>query len=119
MAVSYESNYASLEVINLKSIETYINECVSSYTSIYSAEEYLEKIMTALEYKSDYSKEELVNLLVLSAVERISADEPDWTFVAATIYLDQLYDKASKSRGYDLTHKYGSFHQLVELLTDM
>ncbi|WP_139891879.1 ribonucleoside-diphosphate reductase subunit alpha [Bacillus sp. D386] len=119
MAVSYESNYASLEVINLKSIETYIKECVSSYTSIYSAEEYLEKIKTALEYKSDYSKKELVNLLVLSAVERISADEPDWTFVAATIYLDQLYDKASKSRGYDLTHKYGSFHQLVELLTDM
>ena len=119
MALSYDTQYTNLEIDDLKSIETYLKKCVGPYQTLHSAEDFLEKIMTVLEYKTDYTKEEIVNLLVLSAVERISADEPDWTYVASAIYLDHLYEKASQSRGYDLKRKYGSFYQLVMTLTDM
>ncbi len=123
MVLSYDtqdhSQYSKIEISNLESIETYIKKSLKPYPSLYSAEEYIEKIMTALEYKSDYNKEELVNLFVLSAVERISADEPDWTYVAAAIYLDRLYELASQNRGYELKNKYGNLYQLVLTLTEM
>ena len=119
MVSSSETSYGNLEMNDLQSIEAYLKKILVPFPSLYSSEEYLEKIMTVLEYKSDYTKEELVNLLILSAVERISADEPEWTYVAATIYLDSLYEKASQNRGYDLKLKYGSFYQLVRTLTEM
>ena len=108
-----------LKMNDFESVETYLKKCMNSYKSLHSADEFLEKVMTILEYKTDYTKEELVNVLVLSAVERISSEEPDWTYVAAAIYLDSLYEKASQNRGYDLKHKYGSLHKLVMTLTEM
>ncbi|TWT27168.1 ribonucleoside-diphosphate reductase subunit alpha [Planomicrobium sp. CPCC 101110] len=54
---------------------------------------------------------------MLYALNRISMAEPNWTFVAAELYLDGLYQKAAKSRNYDASNKYGSFFELVEELS--
>ena len=45
--------------------------------------------------------EKVANVLILAALERISMEEPDWTYVAADVYLNELYRKAADNRGYD------------------
>ncbi|XKE94502.1 ribonucleoside-diphosphate reductase subunit alpha [Metaplanococcus flavidus] len=54
---------------------------------------------------------------MLYALNRISMDEPKWTFLAAELYCSDLYRQASKSRGYEAQEKYGDFYQLVEKLS--
>ena len=48
------------------------------------------------------------------ALNKISMDQPNWTFVAAQAYLNELYDLAAKNRGYDPSQKYGDFYSIDE-----
>ncbi|HWO98681.1 MAG TPA: ribonucleotide reductase N-terminal alpha domain-containing protein, partial [Bacillus sp. (in: firmicutes)] len=80
---------------------------------------YREKVSKAVLHRRDMTEEQVSNLLVLSALERISMDEPRWTYAAAKVYLDQLYKKAAANRGYDAIKRYGSLYHLLQALTDM
>ncbi|MDQ0254120.1 ribonucleoside-diphosphate reductase alpha chain [Evansella vedderi] len=51
------------------------------------------------------------------ALNQIKMEEPDWTFLAANLYLNELYEKASKNRSYPRTKKYGNLYHLIETLT--
>ncbi|MDZ5712829.1 ribonucleoside-diphosphate reductase subunit alpha [Jeotgalibacillus haloalkalitolerans] len=50
------------------------------------------------------------------ALNCVAMDAPDWTFLAARLYLDELYDQAAANRNYDPMQKYGSFHNLIQTL---
>lgn len=52
------------------------------------------------------------------ALNRISMDQPNWTYVAARLYLNELYKKAATNRCYDRSLKYGDFYQLIKVLTE-
>ena len=52
------------------------------------------------------------------ALNKISMDQPNWTFVAARAFLNELYDLAAKNRGYDPSHKYADFYALMKTLTE-
>lgn len=52
------------------------------------------------------------------ALNKIAMDQPQWTFIASSIYLEQLYKKAAKVRGYDPERQYGSFYELIQTLVD-
>lgn len=51
------------------------------------------------------------------ALNQISMTEPNWTFLAANLYLDELYRNASSNRGYKPENKYGDFYSLIAELT--
>ncbi|WP_419888166.1 ribonucleoside-diphosphate reductase subunit alpha [Neobacillus niacini] len=51
------------------------------------------------------------------ALNQISMIDPNWTFLAANLYLQELYQYASSSRGYKAEKKYGDFYTLVAELT--
>ena len=53
------------------------------------------------------------------AVNQIAMDQPDWTFVAASLYLNELYRKAANNRGYNRSLKYGDFFDLIKQLTEI
>ncbi|MBU9723247.1 MULTISPECIES: ribonucleoside-diphosphate reductase subunit alpha [Bacillaceae] len=54
------------------------------------------------------------------ALNRISMSEPDWTYVAAQVHLQQLYAEAAKVRGYNhYSTAYGDFYSLIKRLTDI
>lgn len=61
----------------------------------------------------DMSKEEANQQGLLYAVNKIAMDQPDWTFVAARLYLYELYINAAENRGYDSSLKYGDLHGLI------
>lgn len=78
---------------------------------------YKEKVARML--GPEFSREEQVNLLIKTALENIDEAEPDWSYLAARIYLSKLYAEAGKNRNYDASlHPYGSFYELIKMLTD-
>ncbi|MEN1967553.1 ribonucleoside-diphosphate reductase subunit alpha [Lentibacillus sp. N15] len=66
----------------------------------------------------DTSKEEANNHALFYALNHIAMDQPGWTFVAAHMYLNELYQQAAANRGYHADQKYGDFYQLIQTLTD-
>ena len=66
----------------------------------------------------NYSDTESHQQALSYALNRISIDQPNWTFVAASLYLEDLYKKVSEIRGYCRSKKYGDFYDLIKGLTD-
>ncbi|GAA0332212.1 ribonucleoside-diphosphate reductase subunit alpha [Oceanobacillus oncorhynchi subsp. oncorhynchi] len=56
--------------------------------------------------------------IIQTALENIDEANPDWTYAAARIYVENLYKEAAANRGYDEREKYGSFYHLINMLTD-
>ncbi|ANU12141.1 ribonucleoside-diphosphate reductase subunit alpha [Planococcus antarcticus DSM 14505] len=56
---------------------------------------------------------------LLYALNRITMDEPDWTYVAAELYISDLYKKSANSRNYSAAKKYGDFYELIKALTQV
>lgn len=54
---------------------------------------------------------------LLYALNHITMDQPDWTYVAAELYASDLYKKAAEHRGYSASEKYGDFYKLIQELT--
>ncbi|MED4223935.1 ribonucleoside-diphosphate reductase subunit alpha [Neobacillus cucumis] len=56
---------------------------------------------------------------LLYALNQISMADPNWTFLAANLYLNELYQKAAKNRGYLQEDRYGDFYTLLTYLTNI
>lgn len=67
--------------------------------------------------ESTKSHSESTQEALFYALNRISMDQPDWTFIAAHFHLNQLYTEAANNRGYEPDQKYGDLYQLIETLT--
>ncbi|MEW4284495.1 ribonucleoside-diphosphate reductase subunit alpha [Priestia koreensis] len=106
-----------LQTSAIEEVSSYINDLKERFSHLYF-DDFEEKIEQTVAARPNMDQDQLVNLLTLASLERISIDEPDWTYVASTVYLDQLYAKAAKSRNYDASLKYSSFGELLEVLTD-
>ncbi|WP_425283789.1 ribonucleoside-diphosphate reductase subunit alpha [Mesobacillus persicus] len=51
------------------------------------------------------------------ALNQVSMADPNWTFLAAKLYVHELYRKASVNRGFSQESKYGDFYALITELT--
>jgi len=69
--------------------------------------------ISELEESSQYEQS------LLYSLNQISMEDPNWTFLAANLYLNDLYNKAAKHRGYNHAEKYGNFYSLLTYLTKM
>ncbi|WP_141434226.1 ribonucleoside-diphosphate reductase subunit alpha [Bacillus sp. 03113] len=70
-----------------------------------------------VEIKQHFDHRELNQQLILEALSYLDENEPDWTYVAARIYLHDLYEEASENRGYPKDKSYGSLYELISHLT--
>ncbi|PFT57498.1 ribonucleoside-diphosphate reductase subunit alpha [Priestia megaterium] len=100
----------------LHELTAYIERLKKEFTQL-EFSLYEEKVIQTVTVKENMTDEKVANVLILAALERISMEEPDWTYVAADVYLNELYRKAADNRGYDKKEKYGSFYQLIQELT--
>lgn len=73
---------------------------------------------TTLQYQQIDDLEKFTNLLIIEALANISESEPDWTFLAAHVFLEKIYYEASQNRNYNQPG-YGDFYLLIETLTDL
>ncbi|WP_431190670.1 ribonucleoside-diphosphate reductase subunit alpha [Metabacillus flavus] len=77
---------------------------------------FTERLIEAVAARDTYTEKQMKNLAILEGLANISELEPDWTYLCARLYLDELYSEAAKSRGYDKSAKYGSFLELIDRL---
>ncbi|WP_425435197.1 ribonucleoside-diphosphate reductase subunit alpha [Oceanobacillus rekensis] len=62
--------------------------------------------------------EKATDIMIKIALENIDETNPEWTYVASRIYLQQLYRHAAENRNYSQDNRYGSLFELVQTLTD-
>ncbi|MBT2692817.1 ribonucleoside-diphosphate reductase subunit alpha [Bacillus sp. ISL-55] len=77
-----------------------------------------EKTDQALQVKN-MTNDQVQNMLILTAVERISRNEPEWTYVAAGFYLKKLYKLSADFRNTRAETGYGSFYELINSLIEI
>lgn len=81
-----------------------------------NTEKYLEKSFRTITEESTPSF--IADTLIKNALENIDEVNTDWTYLAARIYLYDLYRKAAENRGYDADLRYGDFHELIQILVE-
>ncbi|MBP2076347.1 ribonucleoside-diphosphate reductase subunit alpha [Oceanobacillus polygoni] len=77
---------------------------------------FMEKALRTI--KPEIGIEKVADRLIKIALENIDEANPAWTYVAARIYLQELYRKAGENRNYDAEARYGSLYELIQMLTD-
>ncbi|PFA66352.1 ribonucleoside-diphosphate reductase subunit alpha [Bacillus sp. AFS015802] len=99
-----------------KEVEGILDTLHNRFSDLYF-EEYNEKILLYANQQTDLTKEKLYHFMILAAVERITSQEPGWTYVAQSIYIKDLYHKVSRARGIPEADLYGSFYERIKDLT--
>jgi len=83
-------------------------------------QQYISECIQAIEAKESFVSEQITQLLILKALDRIGIQSdtthPDWTYVAARLYLQKMYHEAAVNRSYNAEDKYGSFYGLLKTL---
>jgi len=102
---------------NRSDLELYLRQLEEKFPSL-SFHEYSERVLTTLQYQQIDDLEKFTNLLIIEALANISESEPDWTFLAAHVFLEKIYYEASQNRNYNQPG-YGDFYLLIETLTDL
>lgn len=97
--------------------DLYLRQLEKKFPSL-SFHEYSERVSTTLQYQQIDDLEKFTNLLIIEALANISESEPDWTFLAAHVFLEKIYYEASQNRNYNQPG-YGDFYLLIETLTDL
>src|SRR5699024_4394858 len=77
---------------------------------------YEEKSLRAI--TKEHDEKATADILIKNAIENIDEANPDWTFLASRLYLNELYQKAAENRGYKKREQYGDFYKLIHLLTE-
>ncbi|OIJ13957.1 ribonucleoside-diphosphate reductase subunit alpha [Anaerobacillus alkalilacustris] len=72
-----------------------------------------DKSFRMLEKLDNQNEEKILNKIILEALDHITSEEPDWTYIAAQIYVNLLYKQVERNRGGRV---YQSFNKLIESL---
>lgn len=88
---------------------------IDTHTSI-TDPHFKEKVIRTIEAKEQVKSDYITDLLIQTALENIDEASPHWAYDAAKIYLQELYNQASRNRAYDKELKYGDFYGLLKTL---
>jgi ribonucleoside-diphosphate reductase, alpha subunit len=80
-----------------------------------------------IQFRDGITTKEIQQLLIRTAAEKVSAENPDWTYVAARLLLYDLYKDVGHLRGYKVKDKINgkykpynseSFYKLIKTYTE-
>jgi len=92
-----------VETLDVTKIQKYTAESVENLQNVSQSE--LE-VDAKLQFRDMISTEEIQQTLIKTAVDKIDIDRPDWTFVAARLFLYDIYHKATGFTGYNHLRDY-------------
>lgn len=112
--ITKEKGKRKLE-FDIQRLENSIDSILSEFPHLNSSD-YKSRIIRIIESNDEFRAAEITDKLTLNALDKITIQEPDWTFVAARIYLRKLYKESAYNRSYDAYDKYGSLYGLLKTL---
>lgn len=92
-----------IEVLDISKIQKYTSSAVQDLEGVSQSE--LE-VDANIHFKDKITTEEIQQTLIKTAVDKIEVDTPNWTFVAARLFLYDLYHKVSGFTGYISLQEY-------------
>ena len=92
-----------VESLDVTKIQKYTAAAVEGLSGVSQSE--LE-VDAKLQFRDMISSEEIQQTLIKTAVDKIDIDRPDWTFVAARLFLYDIYHKATGYTGYSHLRDY-------------
>ncbi|PAF41217.1 ribonucleoside-diphosphate reductase subunit alpha [Helicobacter sp. 11S03491-1] len=92
-----------VEVLDISKIQKYTSNAVMDLDGVSQSE--LE-VDAKIHFKDKITTEEIQQTLIKTAVDKIDVDTPNWTFVAARLFLYDLYHKVSGFTGYNSLQEY-------------
>ena len=92
-----------VENLDVSKIQKYTAAAVEGLIRVSQSE--LE-VDAKLQFRDMISSEEIQATLIKTAVDKIDIDRPDWTFVAARLFLYDIYHKATGFTGYNHLKEY-------------
>ncbi|MDM5315816.1 ribonucleoside-diphosphate reductase subunit alpha [Fictibacillus sp. b24] len=96
----------------------WLRECVENFPGI-EAKAFLERAEKLESETETNDSASLYRQLVMEALNGLTAEEPDWTFVAAQIYLKQLYEEVRRNRGELENPPYSNLCGLIQKLVGL
>jgi len=92
-----------VETLDVSKIQKYTSAAVEGLTGVSQSE--LE-VDAKLQFRDMITSEEIQTTLIKTAVDKIDIDRPNWTFVAARLFLYDIYHKATGFTGYNHLRDY-------------
>ncbi|RUM67590.1 MAG: ribonucleoside-diphosphate reductase subunit alpha [Sulfurospirillum sp.] len=92
-----------IEPLDITKIQKYTCESVEGLENVSQSELELD---AHIQFRDKISTEEIQQTLIKTAVDKIDVDRPDWTYVAARLFLYDLYHKVSRFTGYTTLKEY-------------
>ena len=92
-----------VETLDVTKIQKYTSAAVEGLEGVSQSE--LE-VDAKLQFRDMISSEEIQATLIKTAVDKIDIDRPNWTFVAARLFLYDLYHKVTGFTGYNHLRDY-------------
>ncbi len=86
-----------IETLDITKIQKYTSAAVSGLDGVSQSE--LE-VDAKIQFRDGITTEEIQQTLIKTAVDKIDVDVPNWTFVAARLFLYDLYHKVNHFTGY-------------------
>ena len=87
-----------VETLDVSKIQKYTSASVEGLEGVSQSE--LE-VDAKLQFRDMITSEEIQTTLIKTAVDKIDIDRPNWTFVAARLFLYDIYHKATGFTGYN------------------
>ncbi|AFL67401.1 ribonucleoside-diphosphate reductase subunit alpha [Sulfurospirillum barnesii] len=94
-----------IEPLDISKIQKYTSSAIQGLDNVSQSE--LE-VDAKIQFRDKITTEEIQKTLIKTAVDKIDIDRPNWTFVAARLFLYDLYHKVNGFTGY------GSFQDYFE-----
>jgi len=94
-----------IEPLDISKIQKYTSSAVQGLDNVSQSE--LE-VDAKIQFRDKITTEEIQKTLIKTAVDKIDIDRPNWTYVAARLFLYDLYHKVNAFTGY------GSFTEYLE-----
>ncbi len=91
------------ETLDIAKIQKYTSAAVQGLSNVSQSE--LE-VDAQLHFRDGIPSNEIQETLIKTAVDKIDIDAPNWTFVAARLFLFDLYHRVNGFTGYDTLEKY-------------
>jgi len=92
-----------IETLDVSKIQKYTSAAVEGLEGVSQSE--LE-VDAKLQFRDMITTEEIQTTLIKTAVDKIDIDRPNWTFVAARLFLYDLYHKVTGFTGYNHLREY-------------
>ena len=86
-----------IETLDVSKIKKYTSSATANLDGVSSSELELD---AKIHFKDKITTEEIQKTLIQTAVDKIDVDAPNWTFVAARLFLYDLYHKVNGFTGY-------------------